>query len=177
MDWFLYICLAGTLILGLLLNLIGLPGLWLMLAAHAVYAWATWPRSAGWESLVALLVLALLAELAEFLAGAAGSKSAGGTLRSAAGAIVGGIVGGIAGQILIPIPIVGAVVGACVGSFIGAASLESTHVKADVETTTMHWNRARRVGWGAFKGRLLGIIVKSGIGIVMLIASLWTAWG
>jgi len=176
-DWLIYISLGFVLIFGLFLNLIGLPGLWLMLAAHAVYAWSTWPRFAGWESLVALLGLALLAELAEFLAGAAGSKSAGGTLRSAGGAIGGGIVGAIAGQIFIPIPIVGAVAGACIGSFAGAAALESTHVNADVETTTMHWDRARRVGWGAFKGRLAGILIKSSIGIVMLVVSLWTAWG
>lgn len=177
MDWLLYISLALALGFGLFLNILGLPGLWLMVAAHAAYAWATWPRFAGWESLVALLVLALLAELAEFLAGAAGSKTAGGTLRSAMGAICGGIVGGIAGQILIPIPILGAVAGACIGSFLGAAALESTHVKADVETTAMHWDRARRVGWGAFKGRLAGIVLKSGFGLVMLIVSLWTAWG
>lgn len=177
MDWLLYISLAAVLVLGLFLNILGLPGLWLMVAAHAAYAWATYPRIAGWESLVALLALALLAELAEFLAGAAGSKTAGGTLRSMTGAILGGIVGGVAGQILLPIPVVGAVLGACFGSFIGAAMLESTFVKQDLETTAMHWQRASRVGWGAFKGRLAGIILKTGFGVVMLIVSLWTAWG
>ncbi len=176
MDWLLYIALAFTLVFGLFLNIIGLPGLWLMVAAHAAYAWATWPRYAGWESLIAMLVLALLAELAEFLAGAAGSKGAGGTYRSAGGAILGGIVGAIVGQIFIPIPVVGAILGACLGSFAGAASLESTHLKQDVETTTMHWQRAGRVGWGAFKGRLAGILLKSAFGIVMLILSLWTAF-
>src|SRR5688572_28922038 len=141
MDWLLYIALALVLFMGLFLNLVGLPGLWLMVAGHAIYAWITYPSHAGWESLVALLVLAALAELAEFLAGAAGSKSAGGTYRSAGGAILGGIVGGIVGQIFIPIPIIGAVLGACLGSFAGAAGLESTHVKEDVETATMHWDR------------------------------------
>lgn len=176
MDWLLYTVLALVLFLGLFLNLIGLPGLWLMVASHATYAWITYPRHAGWESLVALLVLAGLAELAEFLAGAAGSKSAGGTYRSAGGAIVGGIVGGIVGQIFIPIPIIGAVLGACLGSFAGAAGLEGTHIRQDVETTTMHWDRARRVGWGAFKGRLAGILLKTGFGLIMLVVSLWTAF-
>lgn len=177
MDWLLYISLAGVLVLGLFLNIIGLPGLWLMVAAHAAYAWATYPRIAGWESLVALLSLALAAELAEFLAGAAGSKTAGGRMRSAVGAILGGVVGGIVGQIFIPIPIVGAILGACLGSFAGAAALESTHARPDVETTAMHWDRARRVGWGAFKGRFVGILLKTAFGIVMLVVSLWTAWG
>ena len=177
MDWLLYISLACVLVFGLFLNVIGLPGLWLMVAAHAAYAWATGWQYAYWHSLVALLALALAAELAEFLAGAAGSKSAGGTFRSAVGAIGGGVVGGIVGQIFIPIPIVGAILGACLGSFAGAAMLESTHAKRDVETSAMHWDRARRVGWGAFKGRLVGILLKSAFGIVMLVVSLWTAWG
>ena len=176
MDWFLYISLALTLVLGLFLNIIGLPGLWLMVIAHALYAWLTGWQYVWWHSMAALLVLALAAELAEFLAGAAGSKSAGGTFRSAGGAILGGVVGGIAGQILIPIPIVGAILGACLGSFAGAAALESTHVRQDIETSTQHWERAGRVGWGAFKGRLAGIILKTGFGMIMLIVSLWTAW-
>ena len=176
MDWLLYIALAGTLVVGLFLNILGLPGLWLMVAAHAGYAWATGWQFAYWQSLLALLLLALAAEVAEFAAGAAGSKSAGGTIRSMLGAIAGGVAGGIVGQIVIPIPIVGAVAGACLGSFAGAAALESTFVKRDVETTAMHWDRARRVGWGAFKGRLAGILLKTGFGLIMLVVSLWTAW-
>ena len=89
MDWLLYIALAGTLAVGLFLNILGLPGLWLMVAAHAAYAWATGWQLAFWPSLLALLLLALAAEVAEFAAGAAGSKSAGGTIRSMLGAIAG----------------------------------------------------------------------------------------
>ncbi len=176
MDWFLYISLGLTLLLGLFLNILGVPGLWLMVLAHALYAWFTGWQYASWPSLLALLLLALAAELAEFLAGAAGSKTAGGTYRSAGGAIIGGIIGGLFGTVLLPVPIVGSILGACIGSFVGAAALESTHVKQDIENTTMHWQRASRVGWGAFKGRLAGILLKSAFGIVMLIVSLWTAF-
>lgn len=177
MDWLYYILLVLVLLTGLLGNIVGLPGLWLMVAGHAVYAWWTDWQYAAWQSLLILFILATAAEIAEFIAGAAGSKTAGGTLRSMLGAILGGIAGGIIGQIALPIPIAGAVLGACIGSFAGAAMLESTFVKRDVETTTQHWQRASRVGWGAFKGRLLGIILKTGFGVVMLIVSLWTASG
>ena len=177
MDWFLYIALAAVLVTGLFLNILGLPGLWLMVAAHAGFGWATGWRYIGWESSIVVLLLALAAEVAEFAAGAAGSKTAGGTIRSMTGAIVGGVVGGIVGQILIPVPIVGAILGACLGSFAGAAALEATFVRQDVETATMHWDRARRVGWGAFKGRLVGILLKTAFGMVILVVSLWTAWG
>ena len=177
MDWLYYILLVLVLLTGLAGNILGLPGLWLMVAGHAVYAWLTGWQYAYWQSLLALLLLATAAEVAEFVAGAAGSKTAGGTIRSMLGAIAGGIAGGIVGQILLPIPIVGAILGACIGSFVGAGLLESTHVKHDVETTAMHWQRASRVGWGAFKGRLAGILLKSGFGLIMLVVSLWTAWG
>lgn len=173
MDWFYYLSLLLVLLTGLVLNLITLPGLWLMVAGHAVYAW--WTAHAGWPSVVAVLCLALAAEVAEFLAGAAGSATAGGTLRSTVGAIGGGLIGGIVGAPLPP-PVLGAVAAACIGSFIGAAAMESTFVKRDVETATEHWQRAHRVGWGAFKGRLLGIILKTLFGVIILIVSLWTAW-
>ncbi len=178
MDWLLYLTLAGLLVSGLLLNIIGLPGLWLMVAAHALYAWFTQDRTlAGWPSSLALLGLALMAELVEFLAGAAGSKRAGGSFRSIVGAIVGGLVGAILGAILVPIlPILNAILGACIGSFIGAALLEASVAQRDIEARRQFYGRVSTVGWGAFKGRFWGILLKSIIGFAMLVLSLWTAW-
>ena len=177
MDWLLYVSLAGLLVTGLALNVIGLPGLWLMVAAHAAYAWADQNDSlAGWPSSLAMLGLALLAELVEFLAGAAGSKTAGGSKRSTVGAVVGGVAGGIVGAIVIPLPILNAIIGACLGSFAGAFLLEASKAGDDVEQRMDFYGRLSRVGWGAFKGRLWGIVLKTAIGLVMLVVSLWTAW-
>ena len=176
-DWLLYLTLAGLLVGGLVLNLVGLPGLWLMVAAHASYAWLDQNDSlAGWPSSLALLGLALLAELVEFLAGAAGSKTAGGSFRSTIGAVVGGIAGGLVAAVVIPLPVVNAILGACVGSFAGAALLEASKAKEDVEARREFYGRLNRVGWGAFKGRLWGIVLKTAIGLVMLVVSLWTAF-
>lgn len=177
MDWLLYLTLAGLLVTGLALNVLGLPGLWLMVAAHAAYSWAEGADSAGWASSLVMLGLALLAELIEFLAGAAGSKTAGGSLRSTVGAVIGGVIGGIAGAILVPVlPVVNAILGACIGSFIGAALLEASVAQRDVEQRAAFFGRLHRVGWGAFKGRLWGIVLKSAVGVVMLVVSLWTAF-
>ncbi len=177
MDWFLYVALATCLLSGLALNLIGLPGLWLMVAAHGLYAWLDQADLAGWESAIALLLLALLAELLEFLAGAAGSKAAGGSLRSTLGAVVGGIIGAIVGVILVPVvPVLNAILGACVGSFIGAAALEASKASQTVETRLDFYGRLNRVGRGAFWGRLWGVVLKSAVGLIMLIVSMVTAW-
>ena len=160
MPWLYYILLLGTYLVGLLLNILGLPGLWLMVTAHAVFGWATgWGLYVGWPSLLILAGLGLCAEIVEFVAGAAGSKSAGGSRRSMAGAITGGFVGGIAFTFLVPIPVVGSILGALVGSAIGASGLEVTR--------TRDWRTLTRVGLGAAKGRLIGMIAKTGFGIAM----------
>lgn len=172
-DWSLYVCLLIVLCTGWLINILGLPGLWLMLLAHVGYALATrWDNYTGLWATLALLALAIAAEVTEFAAGAAGSAKAGGTKRGMIGAIVGGLVGGIVGSIFIPVPVLGTIIGAVGGSFAGAAVVERM-----IESDT---NRAIAIGIGAAKGRFWGILIKSGFGVVMLLVSLITAiplWG
>src|SRR5205814_1275265 len=151
MDWLYYLLLLIVLLVGLLMNIVALPGLWVMVAAVAGYAWITgWNVHVGWPSLVTLVMLALLGEAVEFFAGAAGSKAAGGRRRGMIGAVIGAVLGAI---FLSFIPIIGVaqVVGACLGAFIGAAVAE-------------FWDRdmqhSLRVGVGAAKGRFIGIVGK-----------------
>lgn len=163
MHWTYYILLLILMLIGLFLNILGLPGLWLMVVSYIGYALLTgWDVYVGWPSIIAVVVLALGAELVEFLAGAAGSAAAGGRKRGMAGAIFGGIVGGIIGTGVVPIPIVGTIVGACAGAFIGAFALEYTDKDAD---------HAMRVGIGAAKGRFWGIVWKSLFGLVMFVVA------
>jgi uncharacterized protein YqgC (DUF456 family) len=160
MAWLWYILLLLLSLAGVAITLLGLPGLWLMVGSMAIFAWITQSHQfVGKESLIALLLLGLVAEVLEFVAGAAGSKAAGGRKRGMIGAIVGTFIGGILFS-FVPIPIIATIVGACLGAFIGAAIMELT------DRDLMH---ALRVGTGAAKGRLWGIIIKLGIGLVMLI--------
>lgn len=168
LEWVYYLLLGVVLVIGWLLNILGLPGLWLMLLGHIGYGLLTgWGYYIGWESVIVLFVLCILAEGVEFLAGAAGSAQAGGSKRGMVGAIVGGLVGGIAGSILIPVPILGTIIGAVGGSFAGSALIERM-IHPDSQ-------RAIRIGIGAAKGRFWGIIIKSGFGIVIAGISLVTA--
>lgn len=172
-DWSLYVCLIVVLCTGWLINILGLPGLWVMLLAHIGYALATgWDVYTGLWATVALLALAIAAEIVEFVAGAAGSAKAGGTKRGMAGAIVGGLVGGLVGTAVIPVPVLGTIIGAVGGSFAGAALVERM-IDSDND-------RAIAIGIGAAKGRFWGILIKSGFGVIMLLVSLITAipiWG
>jgi uncharacterized protein YqgC (DUF456 family) len=163
MGIFYYIILIILMLTGLFLNILGLPGLWLIVISYIGYALLTgWGVFVGWPSIVIIVLLALGAELVEFLAGAAGSHAAGGRKRGMAGAIVGGIVGGIVGTAVIPIPIVGTIIGACAGAFGGAFLLE--YMDKDHE-------HAMRVGLGAAKGRFWGIVWKSAFGLLMFLVA------
>ncbi|MEA2708729.1 MAG: uncharacterized protein QOF78_1330 [Phycisphaerales bacterium] len=156
-----YILLLALMLTGLFLNILGLPGLWLLVVAYVGYALATgWDVYVGWPSVTVVVLLALGAELVEFLAGAAGSAAAGGRKRGMVGAIVGGIVGGIVGTPILPV--IGTIVGACAGAFIGAAAMEY------LDKDAAH---AMRVGIGAAKGRFWGIVWKTAFGLLMFLVA------
>src|SRR5918993_671757 len=158
-----YILLLLLMLTGLFLNILGLPGLWLMVVSYVGYGLATgWDVYVGWPSVVVVVLLALGAELVEFLAGAAGSAAAGGRKRGMLGAIVGGIIGGIVGTPILPI--IGTIVGACAGAFVGAAAMEF------MDKDAAH---AMRVGIGAAKGRFWGIVSKTAFGLIMFIVAGW----
>jgi uncharacterized protein YqgC (DUF456 family) len=166
MDIVYYLILLAVLLVGWFINIVGLPGLWLMVAALGIYGLVTgWNTYVGWPSLIWLVVLGALAEVVEFVAGAAGSKAAGGRKRGMIGAIVGGFLGAIFLSV-IPIPIVAQVVGACLGAFIGAAVMEFTDKDAA---------HSIRVGIGAAKGRFWGIVSKLAFGLPMFIIAAWAA--
>jgi uncharacterized protein len=168
-----YATLLMLMAAGLFLNILGLPGLWLIVISVVVYGWIFGWTYVGVWTIAVLVVLGLLAELVELLAGAAGSKAAGGSKRGMIGAIVGGIIGGIAGTPLIPIPVVGTIVGSVAGCFIGAYAIEwaigRTHGDAAV------------ISYGAAKGRIVGLLAKTAFGVVMAIwaavAAIPIVWG
>lgn len=169
LDWLYYVLLALVLVTGLLLNLFGLPGNWLMLAALAGYAWLTgWERYVGWVSLVVLLVVAIAAEVVEFFAAGAGATKAGGTIWGAIGALLGGLVGGFMLTGLVPIPIIGTLVGLIAGTFLGAMGAELLLGKGEVQSSAV-------IGVGAAKGRFWGTIWKLAFGVVILIGGLAVA--
>ncbi len=149
--------------LALLLVPIGLPGTWLMVAATAAVAWLQEGMFSLW-TLGAIALIALGGEILEFIAGAAGSKKAGGTWRGAVGAILGGLVGGIAGTFLIPVPVLGSILGAALGAAGGALLGELSGGKK--------LEAAAAVGRGAFVGRLLGTVFKLGAGALIWVVAL-----
>lgn len=153
-----YVLLILLTIVGLGISLLGLPGLWLVVAATVVFTLVTSGAVLSWQTVLVVAGLAVASEIVEFVAGAAGSKTAGGTWRGIAGAVVGGVAGGIVG---VPIPVVGPLLGAVLGAAIGAGILELTG--------NSNLGRAGNIALGAAKGRAWGIASKATFGTAMLL--------
>jgi len=154
----------------LFLTVLGLPGNWLMVASAVLVAWLYWGQQMiGRWTLVTLLGLAVAGELLEFVAGALGTKKAGGSRGGAFGALVGGLIGAMAGTFVIPVPVIGSLIGACGGAFCGALALELAGGR-ELEP-------AVRSGIGAGVGRFFGTVAKLvvgiGIWVVAAVAAFW----
>jgi uncharacterized protein YqgC (DUF456 family) len=164
--------LALVVILGWFLQLVGLAGNWLIVAAVILYAWLFPSDSVtaiGNETIVALVALAVAGELLEFVAGAAGVAKVGGSRRSVVLALVGSLVGGIVGVVVgLPIPLVGSLVAAIVFGGAGAmagAFLGESWKGRDFDTSL-------EVGKAAFIGRVLGTVAKMVVSSIMVVLTL-----
>lgn len=144
---------------GLLLDLVGLFGNWVILGT-AVAAWlCTGFHHFGVWSLLSLAALAALGEVLEMIAAGYGAKKFGGGKGAMIASLVGCIVGAIVGTPWFPI--VGTLIGACVGAFAGAALYELLIVKKTAGASI-------QTGVGAALGRIGGVIAKLVIGLAML---------
>jgi uncharacterized protein YqgC (DUF456 family) len=168
LAWLYFLLLFITDLCGLVLAAFTLPGLWLMLAGAAVYAWLTHGYYLSYHTLIALFLLALAAEIAELFLGGAGAKKAGASGWGIAGGLLGAIIGGICLTPFIPIPILGTIIGICLGSFAGAFVVEALMGQP--------LTRSVAIGYGAAKGRLTGIVGKVGIGVVMVLLTMVAAF-
>ncbi|MEM8782942.1 MAG: DUF456 domain-containing protein [Planctomycetota bacterium] len=165
LTWTLTLLLWAGCLVGVVLVALQLPGTWLIVLLSALAAWWGWDanpeaRWIGWWTLAALLALAVLGEIIEAIAGALGSRAAGGSRRGAVLAIVGGIAGALLGTVVIPVPIVGTLLGAA----IGAGLLSGLGDK----WAGRKWGEAIRGGSGAAVGKFAGSVVKLTIAGVMM---------
>jgi uncharacterized protein YqgC (DUF456 family) len=143
---------------GLLLAVLGLPGLWVMVLGVIGYGWLTGFHTVGVATIAIVVGLALLGEIVEWWLGFWFAERYGGSRRAGWGALLGGIVGAVVG---VPVPVIGSVIGAFVGSFVGAAAFEYTRqLSAGV---------ALRAGWGAVLGRAAAAALKMALGLAIAV--------
>ena len=150
----LALVLAGSMILIVL----GLPGLWIMIASAITYNLIVPGRPMGWPTVIGIVSLGIVAEVLDFSLAGRYARKYGGSRKAAWGAIIGGMIGAFVG---VPVPVVGPVIGAMVGSFAGALVGEVRH-SGDRSAAT-------KVATGALIGRVLGTVIKVGLGLVVAI--------
>jgi uncharacterized protein YqgC (DUF456 family) len=157
--------LLGVLLLALFLIPLGLPGTWVMVIAAFGYNYMVPGDPVGTPTVLGVAVLALVAEFFEFTLAARYTKKYGGSRRAGWGAILGGFVGAVVG---VPVPIIGSVIGAFAGAFVGAWLMERSRGDQAGDAT--------RVATGALLGRVAAAALKVGIGFVMLVWIVGSAW-
>ncbi len=158
----LLLVVAG--LVGLILIPFGLPGLWVIVLGILGYGWLTDFRTLSAGLLVLIIGLAVLGEVLEAWVGFRFARRYGGSSRAGWGALVGGLIGAIVG---VPVPVIGSVVGGFLGAFVGAAVFEYTRARQS--------GIAAMAGWGAVLGRAAAAALKMGIGIVLVVISLFLA--
>ena len=164
LGWMLF---GIAVLAGVLLNLVGLFGNWVILGAVAVAGVVTGFDHFGWGTLAILFVLAALGEAMEMAAAGVGAAKFGGGKGAIVAAVVGTLVGAAIGTSVFPI--VGTIAGACLGAFGAAALYEIMSDNRDLAG-------AARVGTGAAVGKLGGIAAKSAVGFAMLLVAAVSYW-
>jgi hypothetical protein len=148
------------------LNVFGLPGNWFGLGLVLIWKWIHPEMDASWGFFLLLLAIAGVGELLEFGSQFWGAKNYGGSNKGSWGAFVGALIGAVlAAPVLMGL---GALLGALLGAFVGALVVELLGSRP--------WSEAMQAAKGAMFGRVLGIVVKLGLGIVILALVVSRVW-
>jgi len=153
---------ALVIVIALLLDLLGLFGNWIILAAVGAAAAISGFDHFGGYTLAYLFVFAGVGELLEALAAGLGAAKYGGGKGAIAAALVGTLVGAILGTPVFPI--LGTIAGACAGAFVFATLYEYLVSKRGLETAT-------KIGFGAALGKICGLFAKTFVGFAMLLVA------
>lgn len=146
-------CLAG-----LILTPLGLPGNFIMIGGALVHNLIVWSMEISWLRLAVALGLAVVGEILEWILSVQVTRKRGASGKAVVGAVIGGIIGAIVGT---PVPIIGTVIGLFLGVFLGAFIMEYVEKQDFI--------RAYHSAVGAFYGRVGAILVKTMIGVVIVI--------
>lgn len=148
----------GALWLSLLLNLVNLPGNWLIIGLIALWDWLSPSAHAGWFFWCLVIGLGIGGEALENYLQILKGRRSGASKRG----MVAGFVGGIVGSILFA-PLffgLGAILGAFLGAW-GGCLLEETLSGAP-------FKQAAKAALGTLTGRMLGTLSKLGTGAAII---------
>ena len=164
---YVYASFLGLFLLAALsVNLLGLPGNWILFGLACLYAWLIPGSEPGPSFYLWLAGLAALGEAVEFAGNYLGAKRAGGSTQGNIGSIIGAIAGAI---LMVPLFFgFGALLGALLGAYLGCLAMERLNGR--------DMTQAHQAALGALYGKALGLTAKLGLGAGMLVFALRALW-
>ena len=174
MYWIAAILLIALNAVSVVLNLLMLPGNWIMVGSLCIFLLAVGDPAAGpdWVTVLLVACLAAAGEIVELFAGSAKASRAGATRRSMLLSLVASFVLSIVGTFVVPIPVVGTALGAIGGATLGAfAGAWLGEAWAGTES-----DQRVRISQAAMSGRLLGMVIKLSIGAAIFVIQLLSLW-
>lgn len=166
MEYVVVVLFLLALLAVLGLHVLTLPANWVLLGGVILWGWAHPELQLGIGFYLLLAGIALLGEAIEFASQYIGGKKYGATGKGNLGAFIGAILGAIT---CAPLFFgLGAVLGAVGGAYFGCFLFERIHGRETGEA----WRAAK----GAMLGRVLGLIVKIGLGGVMFAMAARAVW-
>jgi hypothetical protein len=150
----------------LLTHVFSLPANWALLVLALVWKLFNPEMTEGWLFFVALLGICGVSEILEHITQVFGSRRGGATTKGVWGAIIGAIVGSIVGAGFLFG--VGAIPGAIVGAYGGALLMEMEQGRPFAE--------ANRAAVGSVFGKVLGMVLKAGLGVWMMYMIMMRVW-
>jgi hypothetical protein len=153
--WFLF---GSVMIVALPLQLLGLPGTWLLAADAFFLRWLIGPDFIDYHTVIILGLMALFAEVLEFKTAIKGARSGSPVRGAAVASIIGAFAGGLAGA---PIMFgLGALPGMAIGAWLAVFTVALTG------GATL--SAASRTALGAMTGRVRGTALKVIIAVAMV---------
>lgn len=159
MDIVILIISIVCILVGLILIVINLPGIFLVWAGILAHAWYNGFTEVPIWVIVVMFIFALVSTIVDNLAIGFSSDRFGASKYGVIGALVGGFIGAIVGNII----------GLLIGPFLGAMLAEIIFAGKDFVTSA-------KAGFGAFLGFFLGIFMKFGIALFMVIVWVVMIW-
>ncbi|MGN6366692.1 MAG: DUF456 family protein [Phycisphaerae bacterium] len=165
-DFTLYALILLLSLLGVALNILSLPGNWLIPLLALAFSWYTHWRHPT-PTILGLIVLFLAAaELIELAGSLIGAKTFGASKSATWAALAGAIVGALLGSIFFP-PL-GGLIGAVLGAVLAAWLTELLKKRPH--------KQALKSALGAALGRATGLVVKITFGAGAWLLLAFTAW-
>ncbi len=157
-DIIILVLFGSVIIVALPLQLLGLPGTWLLVADAFLLRWLQGPDLIDYKTVIILGLMALLAEALEFLTAVQGTRSGTPVRGAAVASILGAFAGGLAGA-----PVLFGL-GALPGMAVGAWLAVFTVALAGGATI----GAASRTALGAMTGRIKGTALKMIVAVAMV---------